>query len=80
MPSTTPKLTAKSPARQILASKFRSGEITENEDLKDVWLSEPIFQHHKLNNFRKHYNNERKPARKTGMFKTAYQLFDLNIF
>ena len=54
------KLTATSPARMLLVSKFLSGEITGEEDPKSVWESDPVFKAHKLANFRVHYNDLRK--------------------
>lgn len=80
MSSIMPKLTAKSQAKQPLASKFRGRQMTGYVDPKDVWLSDPILQQHKLNNFRTHYNDERKHARDTGIFNTVNHLFDLTIF
>ena len=69
------KLTAQSPARRLLLSKFQSGEITGKEDPKVVWESNDVFQQHKLANFRVHYNNIRKnPPSKDGKFALSMQL------
>lgn len=54
------KLTANSAARKLLVQEFANGEITGDEDPKDVWESDSIFQQHKLSNFRTHYNNLRR--------------------
>ncbi len=54
------KLTVKSPARLLLAQKFRFREITGHEDPKEVLESEDVFKQHKLGNFRSHYSRMRK--------------------
>lgn len=47
-----PKLTATSPAVQLLQQKFEKGEVQQSTDPKSIWESENIFQEHKLDNFR----------------------------
>ena len=54
------KMTAHSPARQLLLKNFLSGEINGHKDLKAVWEKEDVFRQHKLHVFRTHYNRIRK--------------------
>ena len=62
---TVGKLTVKSPARQLLRKKFLPGEITGDEDPKEVWESEGVFGEHKIGNFRTHYKKTRKEFSKS---------------
>ena len=67
------ELTAKSPARQLLRKTFLSGEITDNEDPKEVWESERVFKQHKLGNFRTHYNKTRKEfSKSSGTYMSTF--------
>ena len=53
------RLRKDSAAVHRLTEKFEKGEITGAEDPKEVWLSDTLFQNHKLSNFRTCYNNVR---------------------
>lgn len=55
-----PRLTKGSKAVRILRGKFENGAISGQEDPKSVWLSDPVFQGHKLSNFRTFYHNIKK--------------------
>ena len=53
------RLTKDSAAVAKLIEKFEKGEIKGTEDPKSVFLSDPLFQQHKLANFRTFYHNTR---------------------
>ena len=59
-PTLSMTLSKNSPAVAKLHEKFSSGQLTGKEQPKDVWLSDPIFQQHKLENFRTCYNKVKK--------------------
>ena len=54
------ELAKDSKAVKLLRGMFEKGQITGNETLKDVWLLSPVFQEHKLQNFRTCYSNLQK--------------------
>ena len=79
--TTMNKLTAKSPAKQLLIRKLLSGEITGKEEPKTVWESDPIFKQHKMNTFRTHYNQLRKnPPQQESRFLHLSFVTHSNIF
>ncbi|KAI0557039.1 hypothetical protein FGB62_176g05 [Gracilaria domingensis] len=55
-----PRMTKNSPAIRLLRHKFERGDITGTKPPKQVWLSEKVFQKHKLNAFRAQYYLMRK--------------------
>lgn len=54
------RLSKDSQAVVKLYDLFAKGIINGSEEPKSVWQSDPIFQVHKLNNFRTCYNNIRR--------------------
>lgn len=54
------RLTRDSKAVVKLQEMFASGQITGTEEPKAVWLADPVFHAHKLNNFRTCFNNIKK--------------------
>lgn len=50
------RLTKDSAAYKLLAQKFDDGEIEPADRPKEVWLTEEVFQQHKLDNFRTAFN------------------------
>lgn len=74
-------------AVKLLRTKFVNGEITGRENPKAVWEAEPVFQKHKLTNFRACYNNMKRSSRTVLLvslersFFENYQIkFDLTSF
>ncbi|MEM6687231.1 MAG: hypothetical protein AAF617_15725 [Bacteroidota bacterium] len=68
------RLTKDSKAVVLLRQKLADGTIKGTEDPKQVWLSEPIFMEHKLNNFRTCYNNIRD-KKVTRLLKVMFFIF-----
>ena len=69
------RLTKSSDAVIKLREKLERGELKGTEDPKQVWLSEPLFQMHKIENFRTCWNNlkkEFKNSNSVGMFFSQY--------
>lgn len=60
------KLTAKS------LKKFLSGEISGNEDPKDVWENEEVFRQHNLGNFRTPQQSEKNLCPEEGKLITNF--------
>ena len=54
------RLTRDSQAVVKLIEGFTNGSISVTSEPKTVWLSDPVFTAHKLNNFRTCFNNIRK--------------------
>lgn len=54
------RLTRDSQAVVKRIALFSDGKISASAEAKAVWLSDPVFQAHKLHNFRTCYNNIRK--------------------
>lgn len=54
------RLTKSSKAVSLLYSMFESGQLGKNSDPKPVWLSNPVFMNHKIQNFRTCFNNIKK--------------------
>lgn len=51
------RLNKDSAAVYKLREMFESNQFTGTEDPKQAWLSHPLFQEHKLSNFRTCYKN-----------------------
>lgn len=56
------RLTRDSKAVVLIQELIASGKINQSTEPKAVWLSDPIFQAHKLANFRTCFNNIKKEA------------------
>ena len=56
------RLTRDSKAVVLIQELLASRKITQSTERKTVWLTDPIFQAHKLANFRTCFNNIKREA------------------
>lgn len=54
------RLTKGSKAVSLLYSLFQSGKLGRDSEPKPIWLSNPLFMNHKIQNFRTCFNNVKK--------------------
>lgn len=67
-------LTKSSKAVILLYKKFCTGEISITDNAKAVWGSNPVYQVHKLDNFRTNFN--RIKSEKDGSHGNQYPILD----